>query len=33
MLALKVVNEGDNILEVSAILDYYRDLYRQEGRH
>ena len=30
---LQVVNEGDNILEVRAILDYYRELYLQEGRH
>ena len=30
--ALRVVNEGDNILEVRAILDYYREVNRREGR-
>ncbi len=31
--ALQVVNGGYNILKVRAILNYYRKLYRQEGRH
>jgi hypothetical protein len=31
--ALRLVNEGSSILDVRAILNYYREEYEREGRH
>jgi hypothetical protein len=31
--ALWILNESENISDVRAILDYYRELYEMRGRH
>ena len=31
--ALWILNESENISDVRAILDYYREFYERHGRH